>query len=89
MKIIIDLPEEQYSLIMQSDRNSAALFTDKEAMMYAIKNGTPLDNLKTKLKDYITRSPYINGFLNCCRLKDDVMWIFDQYKEDLEVSDDK
>lgn len=42
MKIIIDISREQYSLIMQSHRTGVARFVSKEAMMYAIKNGTPL-----------------------------------------------
>lgn len=42
MQIVIDIPENQYSLIMQSHRSGVERFVEKEAMMYAIKNGTPL-----------------------------------------------
>lgn len=41
MKIIIDIQDEQYSLIMQSHRSGIERFIDKEGMMYAIKNGKP------------------------------------------------
>lgn len=42
IEVVIKISREQYSLIMQSHRNGVARFVDKEAMMYAIKNGTPL-----------------------------------------------
>lgn len=42
IELVIKIPREQYSLIMQSHRDGVARFIDKEAMMYAIKNGTPL-----------------------------------------------
>ena len=42
MQIVIDIPIEQYNLIMQSHRRGVASFIDKEAIMYTIKNGTPL-----------------------------------------------
>ena len=42
IELVIKIPDEQYSLIMQSHRNGIESFVDKETMMYAIKNGTPL-----------------------------------------------
>ena len=42
IKLVIKIPKEQYSLIMQSHRSDVEHFIDKEAMMYAIKNGIPL-----------------------------------------------
>ena len=43
-----------------------------------------INKLRAELYDYITRSPYIRSFIDCCRLRDDVMRIVDNYKEDLE-----
>ena len=51
MHVVIDISKEQYSLIMQSHRNGVARFVDKEAMMYAIKNGTPLPKGHGRLID--------------------------------------
>ena len=42
IELVIKIPEEQYLLILESHRNSAATFVSKEAMMYSIKNGTLL-----------------------------------------------
>ena len=39
-----------------------------------------LDKIKAELEDYITHSPYIKSFKDCCCLRDDVMRIFDKYK---------
>ena len=67
IELVIKIPKEQYSLIMQSHRNDVERFIDKEAMMYAIKNGTPFpkghgglidkDALGEKLHRY-TEAPY-------------------------------
>ena len=43
-KLIIEIPEDEYDLIMKSDRNCIADSVSKEAMMYAIKNGKPVKN---------------------------------------------
>lgn len=51
MELVINIPKEQYMLIMQSNNNSAADFVSKEAMMYAIKNGIPLLERHGKLVD--------------------------------------
>lgn len=42
IELVIKIPKEQYSLIMQSHRSGVARYVDKEGMMYAIKNGIPL-----------------------------------------------
>lgn len=51
IELVIKIPKEQYSLIMQSHRDGVARFVDKEAMMYAIKNGTPLPEHYGRLGD--------------------------------------
>ena len=51
IKLVIKIPKEQYSLIMQSHRSDVEHFIDKEAMMYAIKNGIPLPKGHGELKD--------------------------------------
>ena len=43
-KLIIEIPEDEYDLIMKSDINCMADSVSKEAMMYAIKNGKPVKN---------------------------------------------
>ena len=42
MKLIIDIPDEQYEYINLSDKNTFADVSSKECMLYAIKNGTPV-----------------------------------------------
>jgi hypothetical protein len=51
MQIVIDIPKEQHSIIMQSHRSGVERFVSKEAMMYAIKNGTPLPKGHGRLID--------------------------------------
>jgi hypothetical protein len=51
IELVIKIPKEQYSLIMQSHRSGIERFIDKEAMMYAIKNGTPLPKGHDRLID--------------------------------------
>ena len=42
MKLVVDIPDGQYDLILKSDKGVYSVFVSKECMMYAIKNGTPL-----------------------------------------------
>jgi len=42
MKLIIDIPDEQYEYIKKSDKNTFAAVSSKECMLHAIKNGTPV-----------------------------------------------
>lgn len=42
MRLIIDIPDEQYEYIKKSDKNTFAAVSSKECMLYAIKNGTPV-----------------------------------------------
>lgn len=51
MQIVIDIPEEQYSIILLSDKTALSEFASKEAMMYAIKEGTPLPKGHGRLVD--------------------------------------
>jgi hypothetical protein len=51
MQIVIDIPEKQYCRIMQSHRRGVERFVSKEAMMYAIKTGTPLPKEHGRLID--------------------------------------
>ena len=46
MRVVIEIPEELYDMILSSDKTIWAEFVSKEAMMYAIKNGTPLDDIR-------------------------------------------
>ena len=64
MQLIINIPEDQYSLIMQSHKSGAACFVEKEAMMYAIKNGTPLPKGHGRLidADAVLEDPFGNTY---------------------------
>lgn len=42
MKLVIDIPEEEYMLIKMSDKTVFADASSKECMLHAIKNGTVL-----------------------------------------------
>lgn len=42
MEIVIKIPDEEYRLIIQSDKTVFADVASKECMLHAIKNGTPL-----------------------------------------------
>ena len=58
MKIIIDIPDEQYEYIKKSDKNTFAAVSSKECMLYAIKNGIPYDTSG----DLISRSALKEDF---------------------------
>lgn len=53
MKLIIDIPDEEYRWIKKSDNTIFADISEKECMLHAIKNGTPL---KEWLKTFNTDS---------------------------------
>ena len=42
MRLLIDIPDEQYEYIKKSDKNTFAAVSSKECMLYAIKNGIPI-----------------------------------------------
>lgn len=68
MQLIINIPEEQYNLIMQSHRVGVERFVSKEAMMYAIKNGRVLNETEAKKVDEIINPhnyTYKNGCCSC------------------------
>ena len=44
-----------------------------------------LDKLRAEIEDYITHSPYIKSFMDCCRLRDDVMQIIDKYRNEVST----
>lgn len=51
MKIVIDIPEEEYRWIEKSDKTVFADVASKECMLHAIKNGTPLPKGHGRLID--------------------------------------
>lgn len=65
----------------QSEREMVDLMIKGIQHMESVE---PLNKLRAELYDYITHSPYIKSFMDCCRLRDDVMRIVDNYKEDLK-----
>ena len=84
MKLVIDIPEGLKERIDQGFTNQVII----NKLWDATKNSTPLDNLRAEIEKYITHSPYITGYTNCCRLRDDVMRIIDKYKAESEVNTD-
>lgn len=71
MKLIIDIPEKTLEKINTE-------ICDYGDMDIIIHNGTPLNILRAELYEYITHSPYIKSFMDCCRLREDVMRIIDK-----------
>ena len=51
MRMVIEIPEELYDMILSSDKTIWAEFVSKEAMMYAIKNSTPLDDIRQEIEN--------------------------------------
>jgi hypothetical protein len=51
IELVIKIDEEQYNMILLSDKTAISEFVSKEAMMYAIKNGIPLPKGHGRLID--------------------------------------
>lgn len=51
IELVIKIPEEEYRWIKQSDSSIFADVAEKECMLHAIKNGTPLPKGHGKLID--------------------------------------
>ena len=51
MKLVIEMPEEEYRWIKGSDETVFADVASKECMLHAIKNGTPLPKRHGRLID--------------------------------------
>jgi len=51
IELVIKIPEKEYNMILLSDKTVMANRVSKEAMMYAIKNSTPLPKDHGRLKD--------------------------------------
>ena len=60
------------------------IIIDDDGVMHKALPMDTLDKIRNDLEDYITHSPYITSFMNCCRLRDDVMRIIDKYKTESE-----
>ena len=43
IKLLIDIPQDQYEIICKSDNTAIAQFVSKETMMHSIKNGVHID----------------------------------------------
>lgn len=83
MKLIIEIDEDVRIAISRMGLLRISDEMQKEVDK-AIQLGTPLNNLRAELYDYITHSPYIKTCTDCCRLRDDVMRIIDKYKLESE-----
>lgn len=49
MKLIIDVPEEQYRTLNAKTQNDVVTIIDTRLLIFAIKNGTPLDDIRSKM----------------------------------------
>ena len=49
IELVIKIPEEEYRWMMKSDKTVFADVASKECMLYAIKNGTPLDKIRAEI----------------------------------------
>lgn len=71
-EIVIKISEEQYNMILLSNETAISDFVSKEAMMYAIKNGTVLpkghgrlidaDEIQFENNEFDTYSDYCRAF---------------------------
>lgn len=55
------------------------IIIDDDGIMHKVLPMDTLDKIRAEIEDYITHSPYIKTFMDCCRLRDDVMRIIDKY----------
>lgn len=82
VELVIKIPEEQYNMILLSDKTAMAECVSKEAMMYAIKNSTPLSEVLESIKGEIearlcdTVSEYTDGYRTAIQ---GVLNILDKY----------
>ena len=51
IELVIKIPEEQYNVIRLSDKTAVASWVSREAMLCAIRNGTPLPKGHGRLID--------------------------------------
>ena len=69
VELVVRIPEEEYNRITKSDNTVFANVVSKEAMMYAIKNGTvlpeghgrlgDLDELEQRISNFVERDAHI------------------------------
>ena len=67
MRLIIDIPDEQYEYIKKSDKNTFAAVSSKECMLHSIKNGIPVSTegdliSRSYLKDRLAEHQSILDF---------------------------
>jgi hypothetical protein len=43
------------------------IIIDDDGVMHKVLPMNTLDNLRVEIADYITHSPYIKSFIDCCR----------------------
>ena len=59
------------------------IIIDDDGVMHKVLPMDTLDKIRAEIEDYITHSPYIKSFIDCCRLRDDVMRIIDKYRNEV------
>lgn len=72
MKIIIDIPEEDYKTIIQRPKQCVVHWD----IVDALRNGTPLDDVKAKIETYLSWSMF-DEYGNETGLHKDLMKILD------------
>lgn len=59
------------------------IIIDDDGVMHKVLSFDVLNKIRTEIEDYITHSPYIKSFMDCCRLRDDVKRIIDKYRNEV------
>ena len=72
IELVIKIPEETYKDIIE---NGFIYDEDNEVVTHAIKNGTPLDDLRAEIQDL-----YV-GYRHGYEIMADVLQIIDKYRE--------
>ncbi len=75
VRVVIELPQDQYDLIRKSDKNSVADAVSKECVMYAIRQGKLLPNSYGRCidADQILKKSYIDGDGDGCVSVEDII----------------
>ena len=81
MKIVIDIPEDDYKEVKEDTSNSGTPFENR--VFSAIANGTPLDNIKAEFISQYPKNVYGDlelGGRGCVFSLNKVLEIIDEYR---------
>ncbi len=93
MKLLIEIPEEQYRILNAKSQNDIVTAIDDALLIKAIRNGKPLDSvldeIKTEIEDYESDCNYHLSEEDNCRTCNKITFgsiyrIIDKYKAESE-----